>query len=165
MKRMSRLLTVLVLTLVLTGLVPSGAVGAPEGASGAPEGASEIAPARPVSIVISSNVIGTKMRKISISGAGFTPGSIVTVGIPGLPANEGITNARDIWFGVVTVNKYQAFNVSVNLRRTLWRLKKILAKEERSSGGIYTVMAKNDLDEIATAPLVINLKKAKKKAK
>lgn len=157
-KFINPVLTTFVLALVLT-------VFGPPGVASAQETAGEIAPARPLSITLSSNVIDVKMKTLRIHGAGFTPGSIVTVGIPGLPSNKGFTKARDVWFGVVTVNKYQAFSVSVNLKRTLWRLKGVLAKEAGTSGGIYTLMAKNDLDEVATAPLVINLKKGKEKTR
>ena len=110
--------------------------------------------AKPPSILVSPNVVQYKVTKtIKISVSGFTPDSIVTVGVAGLGKwKKQAPTAKDLWFGIARVNKDKTFAVTVSLGRSLWRVKGL--------SGEYSLVAKDDAGKRATTALVI--KPAKK---
>lgn len=116
---------------------------------------------KPVSIVLSPTVIKYKeTANLQIWGSGFTPDSVVTVEIVGLSLYKGISAAA-LGLGISTVNKYQSFAISVDLNQTLWGVTTVWNKPE-DLYGVYTVVAKTELGEIASTPLVIEPAAAKK---
>ena len=154
-KVMSIVLSVSILALVLVGCTgpvgPSGPTG-PAGSPGPPGPAAEVTP---VSIVISPDVVELKkVNKIQIYGSGFTPGSIVSIGIPGVSKTKDVAGATDIWFDAVTVNQFGGFATTTDLSRSLWGLVGNTITEEEAPGA-YTILAINDLGETATAPFIV----------
>lgn len=109
-------------------------------------------------ITLSENVFIYKVtKKISISGSGFTPGSVVILGVEGLGKFKKHSKAaKDLWAGLATVKEDGAFEATVSLGGNLWRVRGL-------SGGGYTFIAKNDLGEMATVPITIKKKTKKKK--
>ncbi|MFC2060293.1 hypothetical protein ACFLTZ_04275 [Chloroflexota bacterium] len=153
-------LLVLVLVLVSGCTGPPGSAGPPgpagsSGPAGSPGPAGE--PAVPVQTKLSvvPDVIEFNSGGLVIIGSGFTPGSLVIIGIPGLPVDTRRPEERDLWFSTATVNEFGAFTANANMGRSLWRYpsRKVLTEEEVCT--VYTVVAKNDLGEKAVAPLLV----------
>jgi hypothetical protein len=104
------------------------------------------------------NAVSTK-GKITVYGAGFTPGALVTVGLPHLPLNGKLK--KGLWIGVADVNEYGAFSLEVGLARTTG----FLARKKQFAPklyGIHTLLAYTE-NEAATTPLIIKKAEAKKK--
>jgi len=112
-----------------------------------------VAQAQAPSIVVSPDVIAYKdTKKLIISGTGFTPGSVVTVGVEGVGRwKKEAPAAKDLWVGLASVKEDQTFTVEVSLGDSLWRVKGLSGK--------YTVLAKDDEGKRATAPLTIEPEK------
>lgn len=108
-------------------------------------------------IAVTPAVIDTKVKKITVTGSGFTPGSQITIGFPDVPTHKDLPFAKGMWVSVVKTNQSGAFSVEVGLSRTLWRLGRIVGKKRLP--GVYKVMAKNAMGEVATTSLEV--KKAK----
>lgn len=108
---------------------------------------------KPPSIVVSPNLVQYKVTKtIKVSGSGFSPGSIVTIGVEGLGKwKKDAPTAKDLWFGLARVNEDRTFSATVSLRGNLWRVKGL--------SGEYSVVANDDKGKRATAPLIIKPKK------
>lgn len=107
------------------------------------------------SIVIMPNAVDTKGGKLEIRGAGFTPGSQVTVGFPYLAPHKKLPRVRGLWLGVAIVGEGGAFSIKVDLRQSLGRLvgRKVMIKEKVL--GVHTFMGKNGEGEIATVLFVV----------
>jgi hypothetical protein len=108
------------------------------------------------SIVISPAVIKYKETKtINVTGSGFTPGAIATVGVEGIGKwKKEAPAAKDLWIGLARVKKDQTFAVTIELTDNLWKVQGLSGK--------YTVAVKDDAGKRATAPLMIETaKKAK----
>lgn len=112
-------------------------------------------------IRVEPGTIDTNAKKITIHGSGFSPGSQVTLGFPDVPTHKKLPFAKGMWVSVISVDKTGAFSLEVELRRTLWRLGRIVGKKKVP--GSYRVMAKNVQGESATATLVVKQGKKKKK--
>ena len=106
------------------------------------------------SISIKPPTVDFEAKSIEVSGSGFTPGSKVTVGIPGLPINPDVPTAKDLWFASITVDQAGGFTTSVDLTRSLWRLKGATLTEDQIATA-HTVLAKSDLGEEATTTLTV----------
>lgn len=100
-------------------------------------------------IVVLPNVVDMKVKKVNVYGSGFSANSRVTVGV------IGVFKGNDLWTDAVIPGKFQSFSAALNMKAL---------KRAKVKPGVYTIMAKGDEGEIATAPLVIKKgKKTKKK--
>jgi len=109
---------------------------------------SHAAEARTPSIMVSPNSIKyNETKEIKITGVGFTPGSMVIVGVIGLGQYKGVVGAEDLWFGLARVNQDRTFDITVSLENNLWKIEGLSGK--------HSVAAKNEFDERANAPLII----------
>lgn len=125
--------------IVLFFIMASGVAGLSSESKGTPE----------PSMIISPNVIKYKVTKtVQISGTGFTPDAVLTIGIPGLGQQKKAPGSKDLWWGIAMVDQSRNFNIKVGLRLTLWRVKGLSGK--------YDVVAKDQQGKIvATAPLIV----------
>jgi len=100
------------------------------------------------SIMISPTVIKYQDTKtIKVSGSGFSPGSMATIGIEGIGKwKKDVPAAKDLWIGLARVKKDRTFDVTIELKDSLWRTKGLSGK--------YTVVVKDDEGKRATAPLI-----------
>ncbi|MDP2645133.1 MAG: hypothetical protein Q8P24_09345 [Desulfobacterales bacterium] len=132
----------LMLALILTG---NGAIGR----------AAEKSPGMSVSPAV---ITYKEAKTLTVSGAGFSPGSIVMVGVAGIGKwKKDAPAAKDLLIGVATVQADKTFSVEVPLADSLWRVKDL--------AGDYEAIAKNDLGERAAAKLVIKPAKPSQKKK
>ena len=159
----NRMIGVTLVILVLSVSVAYGPAGA-SGPSGSP-GEAALAKASIVAVPSVVDIARLKKTTLKVHGAGFTPGSVVSVGIRGLGLVKGKRDpAKDLWFGVATVNQSGAFTATVKLRRALATLisRKIMTKKELSSA--WTLVVRNKEGDIATTPLIMREEKKKEKA-
>ncbi len=133
--RVTKIIAVIMLVLLLTLSLPACAPAAQPEAKSA------------TSLVVVPKIIDLKARSIQVLGSGFTPGTTVAIGFPGLLLHEDVPESG-LWVGGVTVNQSGAFSYSVGLRNTLWKF-------PEKNLGVHTVVADNKLGEIATAPLLV----------
>jgi hypothetical protein len=128
---------------------------------GAPEGAGKAAYPLNPSVVVMPNAVDLKGGKVEVLGAGFTPGTQVTVGFPYLPVHKKLPHVKGVWLGVAIVGEGGAFSMEVDLSQSLGRLARRRVIKKEGLLGVHTFMAKNIEGETATVPFMV--KEAEKK--
>jgi ABC-type Fe3+-hydroxamate transport system substrate-binding protein len=151
MKRCFSLIKILAITFLLATLVFTGCTTIQPPAS-APASASQANQIKSSITLVPNTVTVKKEAEIKVYGSGFTPGTSVSIGMPGVVTPSKLSDS--VWYGAQTANKYGAIEYTISLSSGLWSCIPATISEKEAPG-VYTVIAINPEGEVATSPLYV----------